>query len=34
MCSPLRRALLNDVAQTIRELSVRAVVWGIGMREG
>ena len=31
---PLRRALLNDVAQTIRELSVRAEVGSVGMREG
>ena len=34
MCSPLRRALLNDVDEAIRELSVRAEALGVGMREG
>ena len=30
MGSPLRRALLNDVDETIRELSVRAEAWALG----
>ena len=34
MFAPTVCVLLNDVTQTIRELSVRAVGGGVGMREG